>query len=275
VSDFDIDVIVDDKIVESEKGADAQVDAHAWIQEARALPSRIGTVAPPLTDIERMMVDSSPDYQKMLNQRTKVAQLDAINKTLSKMPKPEDVAGPLLPTAEPELSYGDQLDISNTLGMLNLGLTQPVITKMEGLLNQIARDPSPSPKAPLLRALLPLKGLELKTHSGQTDYDTLMRFDLVAMRAEDLMRSSRTVILERASQALEIERYNLEAMREDVEEHGDWHAPKNVRARLQAPKPMPSQRRQEAEDRRAAREQKKLDEQARAQARAAGMNILE
>src|SRR5437879_4358876 len=171
MADFDIDVIIDEKIVETEKGADAQVDAHPWIAEARSLPSRMRGVAPALTELERAM-SSTPAYADMLKQRTMFSQLDAIDKALSKMPKPEDLVAAFPPVPEPEPSFGDQLAVSNVFAQLDHGLTGPVIDKLDALLTAVARDPYPSPKLPLLKELLPLaKSLDLKLPDGQPDYD--------------------------------------------------------------------------------------------------------
>ncbi len=275
MTDFDIDVIIDDRIVETEKGADGIVDAHPWVAEARALPSKIGAMVPPLSEAEKFAANH-PAFQEGLKERAKLAQLDAIDRTRAKMPKPEDLVAAFPPVVEPEVSYADQLAMSNIYSQLQLGLHSVVADKLEATLNQIARDSYPSPKLAIFREMLPLsRVIEVKKADGQPDYDAMTRLRLVAMRGEDLLRTSRGVILERASEALEIEKYNLETMRRDVEAYGEWNSPKNVTARLAMPKPVASTRRMEAEDRRVRREQKKQDEQTRAQAIAAGMNVLE
>jgi len=277
MTDFDIDQLIDDRIVATETEADKVVDAHPWVAEARALPSKIGTAAPPLTDIERAM-SSTPAYAALLKQRTKVAQLDVIDKTLAKMPKPEDLAVAHPAAVEPEVSYADQLAMSNLYSMLNLGLHSVVADKLEATLNQVARDPYPSPKLAIFREMLPLsRVLEVKKADGTADYDAMTRLRLVALRGEDLLRTQRDVILERGAQALEIERYKLESMRESVKEFGDWNDPhqKNVRHRMPAVMPVASERRILAEARRTRREQQKQSDQARAQAQALGVNVSE
>jgi hypothetical protein len=261
MADFDIDVIIDERTEATEKGADAQVDAHPWLAEARSLPSKIGAMVPPLSDTEKF-AQNHPAFAEGLKQRTMFAQIDVIDRLASKMPKPADLATAVPPVPEPEPSFGDLLTVSNVYAQLNHGLHGPVIDKLEATLNQVARDPYPSPKLALLRELMPLaQSLDLKKPDGQPDYDGMMRLRLAAMRADDLLRSSREVLLERATAALEIEQYNLQAMRKTIEEYGDWNHPENMLARQvakQPVRPMPSERRQEAEARRIKREQKAL-----------------
>jgi hypothetical protein len=255
-NDFDIDVLIDERIEQTEKGADAVVDAHAWIQEARALPERLRGVAPPLTEMEALMANN-PQYAAALKERTKLAQLDAIDKVLRGMPKPEHVAAAHPVTPEPEPSFGDQLAVSNLYAQINLGLTGAVVEKIEATLAAVARDPYPSPKLALLKELLPLaNGLDLKKLDGERDYNTMAQLRVAAMRAADLLLPARAVIIERARQALDLEHYKLRAAREAVEEYGDWNHEKNMRARLAPLMPEPSQRRMDAEARRVRREQK-------------------
>lgn len=275
MADFDIDVLIDERIVTSETDADKVVDAHPWVAEARALPSKM--VAPPLSEMEQVMAKADvPAYRTMLTQRTKLAQLDVIDKTLAKMPKPEDLATAHPAAVEPEVTYADQLAMSNLYSMLNLGLHSVVADKLEATLNQVARDPYPSPKLAIFREMLPLsRVLEVQKADGQPDYDAMTRLRLVALRGADLLRTQRDVVLERASQALEIERYRLESMRAAVEEHGDWHAEKNVRKSMPAVMPVASERRMLAEARQKNREWNKQSDAARAQARAAGVTVAE
>src|ERR1051326_8380756 len=127
----DVDVLIDERIVSNEQTADESVGSHPWIAEARALPSRIGQSAPPLSEMEAAMAAEVPEFEQALQKRQQIAELDAIDKLRAKMPKPEHLVAnyPVVPELQP--SFQDQLTVSNLFAMVNLGLRDAVAEKIE------------------------------------------------------------------------------------------------------------------------------------------------